>query len=141
MAFSATTGLVQVQNATSKAYVTIPLRLISFESYKFTRNMMDLDSYRSESGLLLRNPLSHRASKIEFSTPIISLSDWMVLRNIIVDGYTDSTARELYLKYYNSETDSYSTGRFYRPDIEFTVRHIDGNNIQYSSIRIAFIEY
>lgn len=141
MAFSASTGLVQVRNASTQVYVTIPLDCIAFESYKCTRNMLDLDSYRSETGVLLRNALSHRATKIEFTTPIISASKWMSIRNIISDGYTDSTARELYLKYYNTETDSYSTGRFYRPDIEFNVRHIDGNNIQYNQIRIAFIEY
>lgn len=141
MAFSASTGLVQVRNASTQAYVTIPLDCIAFESYKCTRNMLDLDSYRSETGVLLRNALSHRATKIEFNTPIISASTWMTIRNIITDGYTDSTARELYLKYYNPETDTYSTGRFYRPDIEFNVRHIDGNKIQYNQIRIAFIEY
>lgn len=141
MAYDNSKGLVEVRNASTQNYVMIPLKYISFENYKFTRNMMDLDSYRSETGVLIRNPLKHRASKIEFSTPIIKSADLQALLNIIDDGYTDSTARELYLRYYNPETDGYSTGRFYRPDIEFDFRHIDGNKIQYSQVRIAFIEY
>ena len=141
MAYDSTKGLVEVRNASTQNYVKIPLKYISYENYKFTRNMMDLDSYRSETGVLLRNPLSHRASKIEFTTPYITSADLQTLLGIIKDGYTNSTARELYLRYYNPETDAYTTGRFYRPDIEFDFRTIDGNKISYSQVRIAFIEY
>lgn len=141
MAYNPSYGVVQVKKAGTSTYVTIPLKLIAYESYKCTRNMLDLDSYRTETGVLWRNALAHRATKIEFETPYITATDWMTIRNIITDGYTDSTARKLELRYYNTETDSYSTGTFYRPDIEFNIRNVDGTTVNYNGIRIAFIEY
>lgn len=141
MAYNSSYGVVQVQKAGTTTYVTLPLKYIAYETYKVTRNMLDLDSYRTETGELWRNALSHRASKIEFETPYISSAEWNTIRQIITDGYTDSTARELYLRYYSPETDDYKTGRFYRPDIEFNVRNIDGSAVNYNHIRVAFVEY
>lgn len=144
MAFSSTTGLVQVQNASNSNWVTIPMKYMALESYKITPDqMLDLDSYRSETGVLLRNVLEHTATKVEFNTPIISSTDLQAMLTIIKNGYTNAKSHRLKLKYYDPETDDYKTGTFYRPDIEYTMRHIDVNKnaISYESVRVAFIEY
>ena len=142
MAYSSSTGLIQVYNTGTSSYVTIPLKHISYESYKVTPDqMLDLDSYRAETGVLIRNVLSHTATKVEFNTPYITSAQWQTVLTIIKSGYTDASARKLKLKYYDPETDAYKTGTFYRPDIEYNIRNVDGNMINYNQIRVAFIEY
>ena len=144
MAYSASTGLLQVKNAVTSTWVTIPNKYIKLEEYKITPNqMLDLDSYRSETGLLLRNVLSHTATKAEYQTPIIDAPDLLAMMTIIRNGYTDSKAHKLELKYYVPETGNYKTGTFYVPDIDFTIRHIDDDTalVTYNPVRVAFIEY
>lgn len=138
------TGLLQVQNSGTSSWVKIPLKYIKIEEYQVTPDqMLDLDSYRSETGVLLRNPLSHTATKVEFNTPHIYRPDLNALLKIIKDGFISAKARDVKLKYYDQYTDDYKTGHFYVPDIEFTINHIDedAGTILYNPVRIAFIEY
>lgn len=139
------TGLLQVQNHGNSSWVKIPLTYIKIEEYQVTPDqMLDLDSYRAETGVLLRpNVLSHTATKVEFNTPHIYRPDLNALLKIIKDGYIDSKAHDLQLKYYDQYTDAYKTGHFYVPDIQFTINHINENTgeILYNPVRIAFIEY
>ena len=142
MAYRTSYGLIQVQNTTTHSWVTLPLKYIRYETYKVTPDqMLDLDSYTSETGLLIRNVLDHTRSKIEFNTPYITNTEFQALLAIIKDGYTKPAERRLRLRYYDPEIDGYRLGYFYRPDIDYTVRNIDGAEINYSEIRIAFIEY
>lgn len=139
-----TIGLLQVKKAGTSTWVTIPNKYIKLEEYKITPNqMLDLDSYRSETGVLLRNVLSHTATKAEYQTPIISETDLAAMMTIIRNGYTDTKAHTLELKYYVPETQSYKTGTFYVPDIDYTIRQIDdtNNKVTYNPVRVAFIEY
>lgn len=142
MAYSSSTGLMQIQNAGTSTWVTVSASdYIAYESYKVTINTMDLDSYRSETGVLIRNVLSHKAAKIEFNTPLISSTKLQSLLTIIKNGYIDATARKMKIKYYDPETDGYKTGTFYMADPDYGMRHIDGNTINYQGVRFAFIEY
>ena len=146
MAYSNSKGLVQVldQTVSPKVWVTIPNKYISFDNYKITPDQaIDLDSYVTETGKLYRNVLSHTRSKIEFTTPIITSTEWNSVLAIIKKGYYGAKERNLRIKYYNPETDDYSIGTFYRPDIDYGARWIDEDTgvIQYDGIRVAFIEY
>lgn len=138
------TGLLQVQNHGNSSWVKIPLTYIKIEEYQVTPDqMLDLDSYRSETGVLIRNALTHTATKVEFTTPHIRRPDLNALLKIISDGYINSKEHDVKLKYYDQYTDDYKTGHFYVPDIEFTINHIneDTGEILYNPVRIAFIEY
>ena len=142
MAYVKANGLVAVQKNSS--WVKIPLTYIKIEEYKVTPDqMLDLDSYRAETGVLLRNVLTHTATKVEFTTPHIKRADLNALLKIISDGYIDAKAHDVKLQYYDQYTDAYKTGHFYVPDIEFTINHIDEDKgeILYNPVRIAFIEY
>ena len=145
MSYSASTGLIQVQNATSKAWVTIPMKYIAYETYKIWADQaFDLDSYRTETGLLWRNVLPHTASKVEFSTMYITSTDLKAMLTIIKNGYYGTTnERKIKVKYYDPEEDDYKTGDFYRTDIEFPIRNVDerANVINYDGVRVAFVEY
>lgn len=142
MAYVKANGLIAVQQGSN--WVKIPLNYIKLEEYKVTPDqMLDLDSYRAETGKLIRNVLSHTATKVEFTTPHISRTDLNALLTIIRSGYISAKAHDVKLQYYDQYTDAYKTGHFYVPDIEFTIYNIDEDNgtILYNPVRIAFIEY
>lgn len=141
MAYNNNYGLVQVHNGT--AYISIPLEYMRYETYQITpQQTIDLDSYRSENGTLLRNPVAVKA-KVEFNTPLMTEANWQSLWAIIKAGFNNSTERKLKLRYYDTLSATYKTGYFYVPDVQTTIRNINegAGVINYNEIRIAFIEY
>ena len=141
MAYNNNYSLVQVYNGT--AYISIPLGYMRYETYQITpQQTIDLDSYRSENGTLLRNPVAVKA-KVEFNTPLMTETSWQSLWAIIKAGFNNSTERKLKLRYYDTLSATYKTGNFYVPDVVTTIRNIDeaAGVINYNEIRIAFIEY
>ena len=141
--YPAAASIVAVQNRSTKAYVSIPLGMIRYETYQITpQQTIDLDSYRSENGNLLRNPVATKC-KIEFNTPLMTDSEWADVWKIIKAGFNNNTERKLKLRYYDTLSATYKTGYFYVPDVQTTIRNIDegAGVINYNEIRIAFIEY
>lgn len=141
--YPAAASIVAVQNRSTKAYVSIPLGMIRYETYQITpQQTIDLDSYRSENGNLLRNPVATKC-KIEFNTPLMTDSEWAEIWKIIKAGFNNNTERKLKLKYYDTLSATYKTGYFYVPDVQTTIRNIEegAGVINYNEIRIAFIEY
>jgi hypothetical protein len=115
---------------------TIPLKYISLKSYKSTPNrQIDLDTYRDADGFLRRNILPHRATTIEFSTPYLHLSDKIALQSLL------PSRTKLTLTYWNDETNEYTSGNFYIPDVSYDIYQIDGDDIIYMPIAYKFIEY
>ena len=144
MAYVKANGIVAVQPSGTSTWTKIPLKYIKVEEYKVTPDMMlDLDSYRQETGVLWRHVLDHKATKIEFTTPHLYEADVTALLTIIQNGYTDAKAHREEIRYYNPYTQSYKEATVYVPDIEFNINHIDEDKktILYNPIRIAFIEY
>lgn len=143
MAYDKTKGLVAVYNQQTSTYVPLPLDSIGYENYTAAPDqVLDLDSYVSETGVLIRTVLDHTRTKVEFSTPYTDSTKWQPVLAIIKAGYVDN-GRRLKLRYYDDDTDGYKTGWFYVPDIEYSYRHVDNDNeiIHYGPIRVAFIEY
>ena len=142
MAFDGT--LVQLKKAGTSTYMNFPLRYIKTESYKVTPDQrMESSASRSATGLLKRTTCSHTASKVDFTTITLTNSEVKEINKLLTDAYTDSQQRKLELKYYNPSTDTYKTGEFYVPDIDFDIIRVevDDRIIHYDGIRIAFIEY
>ena len=141
--YPAAASIVSVLNRSSKVYTSIPLGKIRYETYQITpQQTIDLDSYRSENGNLLRNPVATKC-KIEFNTPLMTDSEWAEIWNIIKAGFNNNTERKLKLRYYDTLSATYKTGYFYVPDVQTTIRNIEegAGVINYNEIRIAFIEY
>lgn len=141
--YPAAASIVAVQNRSTKAYVSIPLGMIRYETYQITpQQTIDLDSYRSENGNLLRNPVATKC-KLEFNTPLMTDTQWAEIWNFIKAGFNNSTERKLKLKYYDTLSATYKTGYFYVPDVQTTIRNIEEDEgvINYQEIRLAFIEY
>ena len=141
--YPAAASIVAVQNRSTKAYVSIPLGMIRYETYQITpQQTIDLDSYRSENGNLLRNPVATKC-KLEFNTPLMTDTQWGEIWNIIKAGFNNHIERKLKLKYYDTLSATYKTGYFYVPDVQTTIRNIEEGPgvINYQEIRLAFIEY
>lgn len=135
--------LIKLIASGNTSRTTLPIRFIRYETYKVERNTMDLDPTRDLSGALHRNPLSHRAVKVEFETVSMDNTKLQEFLTIIRNHYRDPIAKDVWMEYYEPESDSYKMGHFYVPDISFQIRNINAvrNIINYGQVRIAFIEY
>ena len=133
-----------VELKTGNNYVEFPLKYMKAESYKVTPNQrMESSANRAVTGLLHRTTVSHTASKIDFNTPPVTNKEVNAINTLLTNAYTDSLQRKLDLRYYDPSSDSYKTGTFYVPDIDYDITRIEksSNTIHYNDIRIAFIEY
>ena len=117
----------------------IPLEYMAYKTYVAAPDQtQDLDSYRDANGLLHRNVLDHRATKLTFNTPMLTNRQFRDLIGNIRANMTDIVAKNVTLTYYDEWTDSYKTGDFYMPGtMEFT--HF--NKRMYEPITITFIEF
>lgn len=140
MAFNGKLLEVKVGNS----YSTFPTNLVNAESYKVTPDQrMESSANRASSGKLIRQTVEHTATKIDFSTTILTNSQLATITSLLASAYTDTLQRKLDARYYDPTTDSYKEGTFYVPDIDYEILRIDKTNnvIWYNSIRYAFIEY
>ena len=111
-------------------------------SYKATRLIQDIDSYRDANGVLHRNALSHQAMKVEFNTrrgmTDSELADFL---GSIQAQFTVPAERKALVKVFIPEINDYVTQDMYMPDPEIVITHIYNDVVYYDSIRIAFIGY
>lgn len=49
--------------------------------------------------------------------------------------------RKIPLTFWNDDTGDYDSGYFYRPNMKFPIKRIEGNNIIYGALEIDLIEY
>lgn len=122
----------------------LPMEMIQADSYSATPNQrMESEAKRATTGLLYRTTCSHTATKVVINTIPMTQLQWKPFWKKITDHFTNSLKRNITLYYYSNESDSYKSGDFYMPDIEFPINRIDKDNnmIYYNSIRLAFIEY
>ena len=122
----------------------LPIKYMAIGSYKSTPNQrMEANATRAVTGVLHRTTVEHKATKIEFNTPVMTNTDIVALNNLIGSHFTNVLEKKLTINYYDQETDSYRDAVCYMPDIDYTISRIDKatNTIYYEGIRYAFIEY
>jgi len=145
--YNATKGLVYIKDTTHTPAVNwkFPLKYIRYESYKATPNQnQDLNSTVDTAGNLHRYPLDHMRTKVEFNTPILKSADVKTIMDALSYRWNKASERKVSIEYYNPLTDSYGSGSFYIPDIDFTIMNVNdttNGEIMYQETRIAFIEY
>ena len=131
-----------VKVGTGSSAYTIPLSFIKAESYKVTRLVQDLDSYRDADGVLHRNALSHVPIKCEFEcVPMLTNTEITAVVNAIRSRFSNAPERKATVSVYVPESDSYVEQAMYMPDIEYNMYYADTSIIQYNSVRFAFIGY
>ena len=120
----------------------LDLKYIFKDSYSVTPNRrQDLDPYRDANGRLHRNVVSHYATTISFQTKPMWNNELAQFMSFVRNHYTNTAEKKLNVTYYAPDTDSYSSGDFYIPDVQFPIHMIDGNKILYKSVQIELIEY
>lgn len=141
---SFTGALIQLKRSNSNTYDNFPSDWIVEKSFKPTPNQrLDTsDSKRDTTGHLHRTVLSYKPSKIEFNLRRMTNVEINAFNTFMKNHFTDPLKREFTMRFYNVETDNYTTGVFYMPDPEYTIRQIDTtkNLIKYEETRIAFIQ-
>jgi len=93
---------------------------------------------------LQRQTLPNYKTSISFSTHILYLDEKINFQSIITTAISatgNAVQRKCSVTYWNDETNSYASGYFYIPDIEFSVMDADGSNIYYNPITVELIEY
>ena len=111
-------------------------------SYKATRLIQDLDSYRDANGVLHRNALPHQTMKVEFNTRRgMTDSELATFLGNIQSQFTVPAERRASVKVFIPEINDYITQDMYMPDPEIVITHIYNDVVYYDSIRIAFIGY
>lgn len=122
----------------------LPMEYMATESYKSTPNQrMEASATRSVTGLLHRTTVEHKATKIEFTTTVLTNTQLATLNNLLATHFSNNLERKITINYYDQETDSYRDAECYMPDISYDINHIDQdlNIVYYNGIRYAFIEY
>ena len=120
----------------------VPLKYIKADSYKVVPNRrQDLDPYRDANGNLHRNTLSHTATTISFQTIPMWNSDFATFMSLLRNRYSDSQEKKVSVTYYCPDLDSYKTGDFYVPDVEYQINMVLGTRILYDPVTIELIEY
>lgn len=123
----------------------LPLSYVKPESYTVVPNRrQDLDSTRTTSGHLQRNVVEHYASTITLETvENMTNAQMSALMSLIRSKYSSEREKKITLRYYVPDLDTYQTGTFYVPDVEFPIKRVDVPNrkIYYNPVTIEFIEY
>ena len=122
----------------------LPMKYMSLGSYSCTPNQrMESKATRAVTGVLHRSTVSHTATKIEFTTPIMTNKDIVALNTLIQNNFSNAQERKITIQYYDMESDTYKEATCYMPDSQYTIDRIDNTNniIYYNPIRYAFIEY
>lgn len=115
-----------------------PNYIIAQEGYKCTPNQRtDKNSYIDGTGALHRTILPVKRSTIKLKTiDGFRYSEKLIIKSFFIPRDVVT------IDYWNDETDSYQTARFYVPDIEYTHKFLDKNlKPVYSALDITFIAY
>lgn len=128
--------------------MNFPHQYIVLGSWKSTPNQREeIRAYRDDNTRnLTRVTAAGKKSKFSFKTrPNLHLDevriiiDYFKLGEQLTGGSADE--RKIQLYYWNDEDGEYKVGWFYRPNMDFPIKKISGNDIIYDSLELTFVEY
>ena len=126
----------------SIAGTQLPGKFILEGSYKTTDNQRtELKAYRDNSNLLHRQTSPNYKTAMEFSTPVLTLTELEQLKNILNSGIINARERKIRVKYWNSEDLCYRTMTAYMPDVQHTIKNTLNGEPLYESVTYQFIQY
>ena len=114
-----------------------PNYIIASEGYKCTPNQRtDKNSYVDGNGALHRNILPVQRSTVKLTTiDGFTYSEKLLIKSFFIPKDVVT------LTYWNDETDTYETTRFYVPDIEWVHKHQRDNKPVYKALELTFVAY
>lgn len=117
-------------------------KFLAYNDYTATPNQRsEVEAYRDLNNLLHRSTSPNFKTKIDFNTRPMWLPDKIEMQSVFASGLIDRAQRKYKVTYWDDEQNTYKSGVFYMPDIEYKPIRVVGNNILYNKIRIALIEY
>lgn len=121
----------------------LPIQCMKYETYKVTRNQVDLDSTRDSGTGMLHRKFLKFCAKIEFNVPYMTGEQHERMMNLIQQFIVDQNRHDITIEYWDPEYSVYRTAFCYMPDINWTIRNVDQkvHRLNYGETRMAFIEY
>lgn len=120
-----------------------PLKYIAFESWDSTPNQREeVKAWREEySRKLFRVTAPGKMSIFSFTTRDgLHLEDKIAIQNFFYNNEINHEQRTIQLKFWNEETNSYTEGVFYRPNMNFQIKRVEKNDIIYKEMKFEFIQ-
>lgn len=128
--------------------VFFPHKYIQLQSWKSTPNQREeIRAYRDENTRnLTRVTASGRKSVFSFKTrPNLHLAEKQEIQDFFTQGESrtggNADERKIRLTFWNEESNSYQSGWFYRPNMEFPIIKITDSDIIYGVLDFSFVEY
>lgn len=128
-----------------------PDTYINFESWDSTpKQREELKAYRDDNTRnLTRVTADGMKSKFAFKIrDDITLEDKIEIQKFFTDAMDEETnpteakkQRKVELQYWNDDSNKYSTGTFYIPNMNFPIKKITDATIYYSELTFSFVEY
>ena len=118
-------------------------KYIKEETYKVSKKVLDMDSYRDATGTLHRSVLDHMSYTVEIGIRALAGADMESLMSAIRNSFKQPKERRVSLTFWLAEESRYVTADCYMPDIDFVINHIDDKNnyIWYDETTLKFIGY
>lgn len=134
-------GILLYRTADNKPFPQQYIEMGSWSSNPDQRE--EIRAYRDDNTrALTRITAQGRKSIFSFATRNnLHLKDKIAIQKWFTEKEVNSTERKIQLTFWNEETNDYDTGYFYRPNMEFKIKSIIGNDIIYDSMQFDFVEY
>ena len=134
-------GILLYRTADNKPFPQQYIEMGSWSSNPDQRE--EIRAYRDDNTrALTRITAQGRKSIFSFATRNnLHLKDKIAIQKWFTEKEVNSTERKIQLTFWNEETNNYDTGYFYRPNMEFRIKSIIGNDIIYDSMQFDFVEY
>ena len=87
--------------------------------------------------------LTEAARICGLSIPSLYLAEKIELQSVFASGLVNRAQRKYKVTYWDDEQNTYKTGVFYMPDVDYKIINVDEEtkNILYNKMRFALIEY
>ena len=134
-------GILLYRTADNKPFPQQYIEMGSWSSNPDQRE--EIRAYRDDNTrALTRITAQGRKSIFSFATRNnLHLKDKIAIQKWFTEKEANQTERKIQLTFWNEETKNYDTGYFYRPNMEFKIKSIIGNDIIYDSMQFDFVEY
>lgn len=122
----------------------VPNKYLAYDDYTATPNQRtEVEAYRDLNNLLHRDTSPNFKTKIDFNTRPLYLAEKMELQSVFASGLVNRAQRKYNVTYWDDEQNTYRTGAFYMPDVDYKIINVDEEtkNILYNKMRFALIEY
>ena len=121
-----------------------PNKYIQYNSWSSTPNQREeLKAYRDDNTRNLTR-ITAAGKKSVFSFKVRSplhLEEKIEIQEFFTRAEIDPEQRKINIQFWDDEINDYKTGTFYRPNMQFPITKITGDDIIYGELTIECIEY